>query len=95
VCTSCYNWSMTTVKARFDGKVIIPEEPVRLPTDRAFEIQVPSDGAEEDRRGSPGALLRYLQTSPGVPQDVADEFMRNVEAGMRPADPKGIFDDLK
>lgn len=29
-----------TIRARFDGKVIVPEEALELPTDRPLEIQV-------------------------------------------------------
>ena len=31
---------MITFRARFDGRVLIPQEPVNLPTDRALEIHV-------------------------------------------------------
>lgn len=31
---------MTKLKAHFDGKVLIPDEPVDLPVDRDLEIQV-------------------------------------------------------
>ncbi|MDW8107507.1 MAG: hypothetical protein RMK45_08515 [Armatimonadota bacterium] len=40
-----------TIRARFDGKVLIPEQPVSLPTDQPLEIAVrvpeatPSDEA--------------------------------------------------
>ena len=31
---------MTTLTAHFDGKVLIPDEPVGLPTDCALKVQV-------------------------------------------------------
>ena len=30
----------TTIKARFDGKVLVPEEPVDLPTGCVLDVQV-------------------------------------------------------
>jgi hypothetical protein len=87
---------MTTVKARFDGRVIIPEEPVRLPTDRAFEIQVPTAEveADEDRPGSPRALLRAVQSLPPIPHEWIEEFQRGIDEASQPPDFRGMFDDL-
>lgn len=31
---------MTTLTAHFDGKVLVPDEPVKLPMDRALKVQV-------------------------------------------------------
>jgi len=31
---------MTVLKAHFDGKVLVPDEPVNLPTDCALEVRV-------------------------------------------------------
>ena len=31
---------MTKLKAHFDGKVLVPDEPVDLPVDRDLEIQI-------------------------------------------------------
>lgn len=30
---------MTTFRAHFDGRVLVPDEPVNLPTDRPLELQ--------------------------------------------------------
>src|SRR4051812_50216066 len=35
-----YNWVMTTLRAHFDGRFIVPDEPVDLPRDRTLEVQV-------------------------------------------------------
>lgn len=47
----------TTVKAHFDGKVFVPDEPVELPVNEPVELQVASglvgmqmDAFEESRR---------------------------------------------
>jgi hypothetical protein len=31
---------VTTLKAHFDGKVLVPDEPVNLPINRALKVQV-------------------------------------------------------
>lgn len=47
---------MTTLRARFDGKVLIPQEPVNLPMDRVLEIHV----AEQEAAPSHDAPLASL-----------------------------------
>lgn len=38
---SCYDWGVTTVfKAHFDGKVLIPDEPVSLPANQQVRVTV-------------------------------------------------------
>ena len=42
---------MKTLKARFDGRVLVPEHPVDLPVDEILEIQiadVPQNGSVEN-----------------------------------------------
>ena len=46
-----YTLAMTTLKARFDGRVLVPEEPVDLPVDAVLEIQIidaPQNGSVEN-----------------------------------------------
>ena len=35
-----YNTTMTTLRAHFDGRVLIPDEPVDLPRDRTLLLEV-------------------------------------------------------
>jgi hypothetical protein len=35
-----YSFDVTTLKAHFDGKVLVPDEPVNLPVNRALKVQV-------------------------------------------------------
>ena len=48
----------TTLRVRFDGKVIVPIGPADLPTDREFEMQVSDASLAE---GSDRPLLRLGQ----------------------------------
>lgn len=42
---------MTTLKARFNGRVLVPETPVDLPVDTVLEIQIVEDGASVPQNG--------------------------------------------
>lgn len=52
-----------TIRARYDGKVIIPEEPVEIPVNQSFHVQLVLPDPDvpaisiEDRRA---ALERFL-----------------------------------
>ena len=48
----------TTLIAHFDGKVIVPDEPVELPTDCPLEIRVETTGTHSAR---PGSLARLAE----------------------------------
>lgn len=64
---------MITVKARFDGRVFVPEEPVDLPVGQAVDIQIPPP--EKVARPTPladlAAVLEGLPASPDWPADGA------------------------
>ena len=67
---------MITVKARFDGRVFIPQEPVDLPAETVLEIAFAAPTA----RGSapaplaPLAEIAYLfPANPDLPADFADQ----------------------
>jgi hypothetical protein len=61
----------TTLRARFDGKVLIPEEPVDLPTDRVLEVRV-EDGVEQDASVGLVKLLEELDKLPYDPDSPSD-----------------------
>lgn len=58
---------MTVVKAHFDGKVLIPDEPVKLPVNCALElhIQPVETGIPASANGKP--LLRLLKALEELP----------------------------
>jgi len=52
---------MTTIlKAHFDGKVIVPDEPVQLPTGTPLTVAISSATDDEDRRKRREAGERFL-----------------------------------
>ncbi len=79
------------LKARFNGEVLIPVEPVDLPTDRVLELDVRD--ADEPPRGSGAAILEAMRSMGPVDQDAIDEMMQNIESANQPADYRGCFDD--
>lgn len=62
-----YNMTvMTTLRARFDGHVLVPEEPLDLPADCIVELQLKS----VDPEGSGGtALSRLADLAASFPSD--------------------------
>lgn len=64
---------MTTVKARFDGRVFIPEQPVDLPVGQAVDVQIPTP--TKPSRATPladlAAVLEELPPNPDWPADGA------------------------
>jgi hypothetical protein len=52
---------MIDFNAHFDGRAIVPEEPVDLPLDRSFVVHVEAAGpAGLKAKGSPGSALEWL-----------------------------------
>jgi hypothetical protein len=52
---------MIDFKARFDGKVIVPEQAVDLPRDRSFVVHVESpDATDASLENSPQSALQWL-----------------------------------
>jgi hypothetical protein len=54
----------TTLIAHFDGKVIVPDEPVELPTGCRLEIRVETADVQKQR---PGSLLRLAERAAKIP----------------------------
>lgn len=78
---------MTTLKVRFDGRVLVPEQPVDLPQDRVLEIHVADDepvaaevaplenGVAPDtsnRKSTLAALVEISRTFPDDPDTPTD-----------------------
>ena len=65
---------MTTVNAHFDGKVIIPDEPLDLPPNQALIVRIEPVGGKHDAEG--GSVLSWLAAnaveSDALPADLAD-----------------------
>ena len=56
---------MTTLKAHFDGKVLIPDEPVNLPVNCALKIAV--EPAEKPQSQSNGSLKSLVDLAKHFP----------------------------
>ena len=63
---------MITVRARFDGKVFIPEEPVDLPVGYTLEIPIVPPPARADSKPALVALMELLEQFPANPDWPAD-----------------------
>ena len=84
---------MSTVKARFDGKVFVPEKPVQIPVGEIVEIQYPDAPAKE--LGTAMRVLYAMKTLPKVPSEDVAEMERLIEEGMSKAGYVGVFDGLR
>jgi hypothetical protein len=84
---------MTTLRARFDGKVLVPEGPVDLPTGPLLKVQVDLADPADPPPGSPAAILKALEGLAKLsPEDMA-EFERTIEEGKDPVNYGGAFDE--
>ena len=77
----CYTVVMTTLRVHFDGRVLVPDEPVDLPQGRTLEVDVhdgPSPGAKvifvEMRNGFP-----VIQCPPGAKMITLEDVKRLME----------------
>lgn len=89
---------MTSFRARFDGKVLIPEDSLDLPTDRLLEVHVNDarlvgEGGDALRAGSPAALLEVMRSFIPIPREDLDELNRLIGEGQMPVDFRGVFDE--
>ena len=70
--------SALTIHAHFDGKVIIPDEPLDLPRDQALILQIQPVGGKEEALEEP--VLSWLAAnavdSEVLPTDLADRHDR-------------------
>ena len=82
---------VTTLRAKFDGKVLIPVEPVDLPTGKELEIQVNENPGP--RPGSPEAISALLDRMPVLPAEDVEELNRALEEAKRPPRDKKLFDE--
>jgi hypothetical protein len=80
---------MARLRAHFNGTVLVPLEPVDLPTDRVLEIEV-TDGGQL-RRGSPALVLNTLRQAPHVPATDVDDLERAIEASKLPVKYDDVF----
>jgi predicted DNA-binding antitoxin AbrB/MazE fold protein len=81
---------MKTLLAHFDGKALIPDEPVDLPTGRALRVQV----TEVERpRLTREQIEERLRSFVPVPREDVEELERLIKEGQQPIDYRGAFDE--
>lgn len=68
---------MTTLRAKFDGKVLVPLTPVDLPRDRVLEVHV--DDQPEAPSGSPAAILKMMRSLPRLEPGDIEALERAIE----------------
>jgi len=59
-----------TISAHFDGKVIIPDEPVELPVGQRLRVQLEVEGTSSARFAE---LLSFAADLPDAPTDLASQ----------------------
>jgi hypothetical protein len=79
---------MTTLLAHFDGKVLVPDSPVKLPVNQPLKISVSTIEAngEEDDDMNEGAWLRAASKNPSF------DFLRDEPDLYRSSDGKPFHD---
>ena len=82
---------MTRLRAHFDGKVLIPEEPVDLPQGPILDVEVREPS--EPPIGSGAAILRAIESAPHVTREDVQALEDAINAGRLPADNRGVFDE--
>jgi hypothetical protein len=81
----------TTLRAKFDGKVLVPIGKVDLPIDQEVELQV--SALVQPPRGSPAAVLEAMKRLPHLAAEDIDELERSIATGKTIANGRGAFDD--
>ena len=84
---------MTTLRAHFDGKVLIPDEPVSLPQGRSLKIQVLDESPNEASARPAAPLLAVLQRPSRVSSEDVDALERSIDEGRLPVRFSNPFDD--
>ena len=80
----------TAMRAKFDGKVLVPEGPVDLPVGRILEVDVRE--ATELRPGSPELIRRLMREGPRLSRADAEALERAIEEGQLPPSDDARFD---
>jgi hypothetical protein len=59
-----------TIKAHFDGKVFVPDEPVDVPVGESVTVEVPAPA--EPKRGTLADIADWVETLPIDPNSPGD-----------------------
>lgn len=78
---------MVAIRAHFDGKVLVPDEPLTLQAGQRLLIRIESEDARPSPRGVPGASL--LSFAGSLSREEAEQMMRDIDEGCGKVDPDG------
>ena len=82
-----------TVRARFDGKVFVPIDPVEVTKDQIVELEVRA--ATTPAKGSPALLREVMRRGPKLQPGDAAALEESINAGKRPMRFDDPFDRSK
>ena len=85
----------TKLRAQFDGKTLVPLDPVDLPIGQVFDLELHETRSSEDdtRRGSPQAILRAIAQPPHLTKEDVDDLERVIRENELPAQDGQIFNE--
>lgn len=75
---------MTTLTARFDGHVLVPEQPIALPQGKVLKIYVEEEMPPATKEKPLGDLAEWAMTLPIDPDSPTDGASGNDTPGKRP-----------
>jgi hypothetical protein len=84
---------ITKFRAQFDGKALIPLEPVNLQAGQVLQIEATE--SDEFKAGSPQAILHVMQSLPAIPSSDVEELLSAIAASQLPAVNENIFGEEK
>lgn len=86
----------TKLRAQFDGKSLVPLEPVNLPIGEVLEVEVRNtESSRKPRKGSPELLLRIMDTLPKLTHEDVEALEQSIKQGQIPMRYDGVFDEPK
>ena len=80
-----------TLRAQFDGKALVPVDPVDLQPGHFYEVEVrePSSSA---RPTSPQEFVQWLESLPAISQEDIEEMQAEIKRGELPIRFESPFD---
>jgi hypothetical protein len=81
------------LRARFDGKVFIPEGPVALAADRLVDLDIRE--IESPPRGSAQAILQAMREPPHLEPADGEALMAAIQSAQLPLQETNVFDEEK
>ncbi len=82
---------MASMRAQFDGKVLVPVGPVTLESGHLYEIEVRE--IDEPVLGSGEVILRFLRTMPKLPPEDIASMERALEVSDLSSREEPLFDE--